>query len=65
MPWQTIPGIIGKVYQPDSQEKGKRHQCAGCFRCQNCSAERCRVCREEKEAQTGQCACTELKEVLS
>lgn len=48
MSWQPIPGITGKVYVPDLLEKGKKHPCKDCFACQNCSQERCRVCRQEK-----------------
>jgi hypothetical protein len=62
MPWRTIPGIIGKVYVPDSLKSGKKHACPDCFRCQNCSSERCHVCREEKEAHERPGSCRILEE---
>lgn len=48
MPWRTIPGVIGKVFEPDERAMPKKHPCKDCFACQNCSQERCDVCRGEK-----------------
>jgi hypothetical protein len=62
MPWQTIPGIIGKVYLPDSPNKIKKHPCKDCFSCQNCSSERCHVCREEKMVHKRPVSCRILEE---
>ena len=62
MPWQTIPGIIGKVYVPDSLKISKKHPCPDCFRCQKCSSERCHVCREEKKANGRPVSCGILEE---
>ncbi len=64
MPWQTIPGIIGKVYLPDPQGSGKKHPCSGCFRCQNCSTDRCHLCRAEKETVGRDRSCVLPKEAL-
>ena len=61
MPWQTIPGVIGKVFVPESAVKAKKHPCNDCFACQNCSQERCRVCRQEKRGVS--CTCLSDKEV--
>jgi len=61
MPWQTIPGFRGKVYVPEIMENGKKHPCRDCFACQNCSEERCQVCRAEKGSVS--CPCSSDKEV--
>ncbi len=45
MAWQTVPGLKGKVYIPEFGSQGKKKACPDCFTCQNCSAERCCVCR--------------------
>jgi hypothetical protein len=65
MPWQTIPGITGKIYIPETVPGGKKHPCADCFDCQNCSRQRCRMCRKERAADGDRSACTSSKEVLS
>lgn len=51
MPWQTVPGLTGKVYVPEFLQEGKKHPCKDCFACQNCSEERCRVCRKNRHGQ--------------
>jgi hypothetical protein len=56
MPWQTIPGLCGKVYIPESVQTVKKHLCADCFACQSCGEQRCRVCQAEKGG--GRCACS-------
>ena len=61
MPWQTIPGVTGKVFVPESAVKVKKHPCKDCFACQNCSQERCRVCQQEKVG--APCVCFPDKEV--
>jgi len=55
MPWQTVPGLAGKVYVPDISKKGKKYLCKDCFACQNCSQERCQVCREKKQCMSPSC----------
>lgn len=65
MPWQTIPGITGKIYMPETVTGGKKHPCADCYDCQNCSRQRCRMCRKEKASDKVQSACASLKEVPS
>ena len=45
MAFVTIPGLKGKVYVPQAPDGYfKKHPCAECFSCQNCSDDRCRVC---------------------
>jgi len=65
MPWQTMPGIIGKVYLPEQQQKGKKHPCSECFSCQNCSSDRCHLCRAERETRGDQYNDSSPKEALS
>jgi hypothetical protein len=51
MAWITVPGLAGKVYQPDGcPPEHRKHPCRDCFRCQHCGEDRCRVCRAEKNA---------------
>ena len=46
MVWVNVPGLAGKVYVPeDAGQSGKKHACTGCFACQWCDENRCRVCR--------------------
>jgi hypothetical protein len=47
MVWQTFPGLKGKIYVPESGGKKKKHPCPDCSVCQQCSQERCRVCRNQ------------------
>lgn len=48
MAFIRIPGIPGKVYQPD--EAGPRkHNCKDCFFCQMCGDERCEACLKRKK----------------
>ncbi len=61
MPWQTLPGVTGKVFVPEAAAEAKKHPCADCFNCQKCSQERCRVCRQEKNGAI--CDCLLDKEV--
>jgi hypothetical protein len=45
MAWKIIPGLKGRVYVPEEQERTpKKHACRDCFSCQMCSDDRCRLC---------------------
>jgi hypothetical protein len=45
MPFETVPGLKGKVYVPRTPDGCvKKHPCKDCFSCQNCSDDRCQVC---------------------
>jgi len=49
MPFVKVPGLIGKVYVPEKQDKSlKKHPCKDCFFCQSCSDDRCRMCLGQK-----------------
>lgn len=61
MAWCSIPDVTGKVFVPDTAANDGKHPCKDCFACQNCSQERCRVCREAQ--QKAPCACFPEKEV--
>jgi len=51
MPFVAIPGMPGKLYVPEKQPKCvKKYPCKDCFSCEFCSDDRCRVCRDTKEA---------------
>jgi len=51
MPFVRIPGLVGKVYVPETQpEQEKKHRCKDCFCCQQCSEERCQLCRSGIES---------------
>jgi len=46
MPFVKVPGVTGKVYVPEaSAGQTKKHPCPDCFACQQCSDDRCNVCR--------------------
>lgn len=45
MAFVSIPGIPGKVFVPDQDGRCAKHPCRDCFACQQCSDDRCRVCR--------------------
>lgn len=46
MPFIKLPGLPGKVYVPKpSAAPRQKHPCPDCFACQECSEDRCRVCR--------------------
>ena len=46
MPFTRIPGVVGKVYVPESRPNHlKKHPCHHCYACQMCGDDRCRVCR--------------------
>ncbi|MFA5291991.1 MAG: hypothetical protein WC496_03050 [Phycisphaerae bacterium] len=51
MAFIRIPGIPGKVYQPQGGGT-KKHNCKDCFFCQMCSDERCLLCLKRK---SGKC----------
>jgi hypothetical protein len=54
MPFVTVPGLKGKVYAPEgSWEIPKKHPCADCFSCQQCSDDRCRVCLRTRQGCSG------------
>jgi len=46
MPFVKMPGVTGKVYVPEAiPGQQAKHPCPDCFACQQCSDDRCRVCR--------------------
>ena len=48
MPFVKMPGVTGKVYVPEVLPgQRKKHPCPDCFACQQCSDDRCTVCRGE------------------
>jgi hypothetical protein len=47
MKFRTIPGIEGKVFIPDEAPSKRKHPCRDCYACQQCSDDRCRVCRAD------------------
>lgn len=51
MPWITLPGVEGLVYEPDASPRSrKRHNCKDCYSCQMCSETRCKVCLKRKKS---------------
>jgi hypothetical protein len=48
MAFIRIPGIPGKVFQPDDNGD-KKHNCLDCYFCQWCSDERCTACLKNKK----------------
>jgi hypothetical protein len=62
MPFIKVPGLAGKLYVPDDRPPGsKKHPCRDCFGCQQCSDDRCCLCRSEwikgKKAACGEVNC--------
>jgi hypothetical protein len=54
MPFESVPGLKGKVYVPaESREGSKKYPCKDCFACQQCSDDRCGVCLRLR-----QCCCS-------
>ena len=52
MAFVKIPGIKGKIYEPDNRsDSKKKHDCQDCYSCQMCSDTRCDVCRPEQPIQ--------------
>ncbi|MFO7910890.1 MAG: hypothetical protein R6V15_01875 [Desulfotignum sp.] len=48
MPFVSIPGMSGKMYVPEKRPGSKKKfPCKDCFSCEQCSDDRCRVCREK------------------
>jgi hypothetical protein len=46
MAFINVPGLAGKLYVPEGRLlRSKKHSCPDCFGCQQCSEERCRLCR--------------------
>jgi len=59
MPWTKMPGIEGRVYEPEQQKACERkHDCRDCFYCQMCSDVKCAACRKEKSSST--CTCRNI-----
>ena len=50
MAFQTIPGFEGQVFVPDEGPGERKHPCRECYACQQCSDDRCRVCRSDDPA---------------
>ena len=49
MAFVTVPGLNGKVFNPQESDKSpKKKLCKDCFCCQQCTADRCRVCRGQR-----------------
>jgi len=49
MAWIRIPGVKGKVYQPEHQPQcPRKHHCHDCHICQMCSDTRCDACRAQE-----------------
>ena len=49
MPFVTVPGLQGKVYEPPKPDGCvNKHPCKDCFSCQNCNEDRCRICRNQR-----------------
>jgi len=63
MTFKTFPGIEGKVYVPDVDDREKKHACPDCFACQRCRDDRCRLCLTDSAVRaTGplfHCSCKE------
>lgn len=54
MPFIRIPGLEGRVYQPDGAGTGMRkHPCPDCYCCQMCGDERCDACRAARSEEAG------------
>jgi hypothetical protein len=54
MAWVHVPGLAGNVYVPDDTgQVQKKHPCKGCFSCQWCDENRCRVCRCDRTEMDG------------
>jgi hypothetical protein len=48
MPFVKMPGVTGQVYVPEEISGNRRkHPCPDCFACQQCSDDRCNVCRSQ------------------
>jgi hypothetical protein len=69
MAWIRIPGVTGKIYEPeDAGQLPKKHPCPTCHRCQWCDENRCRVCRGDgkgasKEPSGQGCGCRQASPV--
>jgi hypothetical protein len=60
MPFVTVPGLKGKIYVPqERRESAQKHPCKDCYACQQCSDDRCRVCRQSKQG-----CCTDKADIL-
>jgi len=54
MAFISAPGLAGKLYVPDGRPlRSKKHPCRDCFECQQCSDDRCSLCRSETMAAAG------------
>ena len=52
MAFVRVPGLKGKVYVPEESGRSpKKKPCKDCFSCQQCSDDRCRVCRCDAHSQ--------------
>jgi hypothetical protein len=48
VPFIKVPGLGGKIYVPEPcSAASKKHPCQDCFECQQCSDDRCSLCRSE------------------
>ena len=48
MAYIKLPGIPGKIFQPEYCEI-RKHNCKDCYFCQMCSDERCTACLKRKK----------------
>ncbi len=49
MPFVKMPGVTGKVYVPETiPGQPQKYPCPDCFACQQCSDDRCAVCRSQE-----------------
>jgi hypothetical protein len=54
MAFINVPGLTGKLYVPDGSLLGsKKHPCRDCSGCQQCSDDRCHLCRSGTMAAAG------------
>ena len=59
MPFVKMPGVIGKVYVPEPiPGRTQKHPCPDCFACQQCSEDRCRVCRSAAAVRSSNGLCS-------
>jgi hypothetical protein len=47
MSFKKLPDNRGLIYVPNCKPENRKNPCPGCFSCQWCGNERCRLCREK------------------
>jgi hypothetical protein len=64
MPFVKMPGVTGKVYVPEAVPgQPRKHPCRDCFACQQCSDDRCTVCRSQEFPYPGGKGCRLAREL--